>query len=460
MSGYKRATVTISEQEYRRLHQEDMKRRFGGHTKARKHSSKKSVDLTQSLRQMEDRQQQLEQALGTLNNDLIQSGAEAIQDVLEQNSLCFERLESVIQETRAGVGESFGLISQQLAQRLQDEGEHYRQGLQQLARRLDAYRHKEQAKEKLARQWLRRSVILSEFIQGQFDHERFRPGRLSKIMQRLDFAQDNLAGGSADASLQSSQQAFLDLSELHFELEQCILEWQAEHEQAQNALTEMLSEIRLNSHVTAFDLQGNALPEQVDLDYWTNGKYRLVLDQCKKFLTLLCEEQLSTEEMKQIRTDVLPVIAQYFDSVVYEARLNALNSQLRINIADRALQALECHGFQLRGAGYTGKDMRASFTVHLENADGSQVSIEVLPAQTKTQELANELIMISKHPHLKTEEEARLQWDELCRTFSQYQLNVSRPEIRSAAPAIQSEGEDVTLPNQQSLTSRSRSDVR
>jgi hypothetical protein len=104
-----------------------------------------------------------------------------------------------------------------------------------------------------------------------------------------------------------------------------------------------------------------------------------------------------------------------------------------MNIAEKALQALETHGFQLNEAGYTDRDMRGAFTAHLENADGSRVMIEVLPAQ-KEQELANELVVITNHPYLKTEHEARLQWQELCRTLNEYDLTVTRPEVRAAPP--------------------------
>lgn len=76
MSGYKRATVTISEQEYRRLHETDMRRRFRGHTKAKTRISGQAPDLANTLRQMENRQRQLEEAFGSLDQSFSQSEAE------------------------------------------------------------------------------------------------------------------------------------------------------------------------------------------------------------------------------------------------------------------------------------------------------------------------------------------------------------------------------------------------
>jgi hypothetical protein len=210
-------------------------------------------------------------------------------------------------------------------------------------------------------------------------------------------------------------------------------------------------------------LEGEELTEQVDLIYWSNGKYRELLDTSRRLLTLLSQERqsISTEELKRTYNEFLPLLREKFESILYEARLSALNSQLRMNIAERALQALETHGFRLNESGYTNQDMRAAFTANLENADGSRVMIEVLPTQTAQQKLTNELVVITNHPYLKTEHEARLQWQELCRTLNQYDLDVSRPEIRSTAPlTIADRVEDATPLNESRLPSKRHHHVR
>jgi hypothetical protein len=305
-------------------------------------------------------------------------------------------------------------------------------------------------------------VAFSEFIQGRFDHERFLPGKLFRILGSLKFAQNNLAQGFFESSLQTSQQASLQLSELHFELEQHLLEWQTEFERARSVVKESIAELEQTASVTALGLEGEVLPEQVDVAYWSNGKYRDLLDKCRQFSDLLTQEQesLSIEELRKANDEFLPIIRERFESIIYEARLNALNSQLRMNIAEQALQALEVHGFCLNEAGYVDKDMRAPFTAQLSNSDGSRVTIQVLPSDKTTQELANELVVVTKHPYLKTEQEARLQWEELCRTLNQYNLNVSRPEIRTTPPAIIERVGPLPIVNQEKVGSERQHNVR
>ena len=432
MSGYKRATVKISEEEYRRLHQADVERRFKTHSRTQEKTSRQVADLTHTLREMENRQQQLEHVLSTLDQDADWAGVEMLQDVLVQNARCYENLASIIDETNSNTEASFLFLSQRVTEQMQREREQYHYHLQTLAQRLDTYEQREESKAEAARQWLRQSVAYADFIQTQLDHERFLPGRLFNILGSLNFGQTNLAQGFYEASLQTLQQAFLNLRELHFELEQRTLEWQAEYEQARSAMTQFVAELEMNGSVNAFGLQGEELPEQVDLAYWSNGNYDDLLDKSRQLLVFLTQEgrSISTEELRQTHRQLLPVVRERFESIIYEARLNALNSQLRMNIAERALQALEIHGFKLNESGYRDKDMRAAFTASLENTEGSQVMIEVLPTQKAQQDLTNELVVVTKHPYLKTEHEARLQWQELCRTLNEYDLRVSRPQIR------------------------------
>lgn len=438
MSGYKRATVKISEEEYRRLHQADIERRFKTHSKAQEKASKQVASLGHTFREMETRQRQLEHTLSNLDREFEWIGSEILETVLVQSARYQDSLALVVEETISDTDASLALISQRFTEEMQREREQNHQKLQDLTQRLNAYDQREQSKVEAARQWLGQSAAFADFIQTHYEHERWVPGRLSQILGNLNFAQTNLAQGFYESSMQMSQQAFLQLSDLRLELEQRTLEWQAEYERARNTLTEFVNELEMNSSVNAFGLEGEELPEQVDLAYWTNGRFQELLVKSRQLMGILIHEpqSITVEELRQTYATLLPALREKFESLIYDARLGALNSQLRMNIAERALQALEIHGFRLNQSGYSNEDMRAAFTATLENADGSRVLIEVLPTQKPQQELTNELVVITKHTYLKTEHEARLQWQELCRTLNEFDLSVSRPEIRDTPPPL------------------------
>ena len=432
MSGYKHATVTISQEEYRRLHDANMNKKFKEHASLRAQNAEPTVDVRNMLLQMENRQRLLEKALSSTYQNFNSINEEIVQEILMQNALCYDSLASALQESSSTVHDSLFHLSERFGEDIQRERINFNENLQALVLQLDTENYKEYTKEETARQWLNRCELLADFIQDQFDHERFIPGQLNRVLRSLSYARSNLSEGFYESSLHASQQTYLELSDLHFELEQRIIQWQAEFERTIFSVREMVDELVSNAKINALGLQGEDLPYLVDLNYWTDGRYMQLLGHSQQLLDNLLQDQqsITEEDLTRIYCHVRPAIRESFESLIYEARINALNSQLRMNIAERALQALENHGFALGNAGYTNGDMRAPFTAQLKSADGSQVVIQVLPTENTAQELSNELVVITNHPTLKTEHEARLQWDELTQTLTQYHLNVSRPEIQ------------------------------
>src|SRR5687768_4572788 len=125
MSGHKRATVKISEEEYRRLHQADIERRFREHRKQGS-ASGQTADLTRALRDMEARQRQFEQALQGLDQDVDGIGADFVQEILAHNARYYESMATLIEEANTNSDASLAILSQHFSQELQREREQHR----------------------------------------------------------------------------------------------------------------------------------------------------------------------------------------------------------------------------------------------------------------------------------------------------------------------------------------------
>lgn len=446
MSGYKHATVTISQEEYRRLHEADMKKKFREFANLRSQNPDREREINALVQQLEERQRQLEQAIA-LNSQAQNSNRldqELMQDMLMRNAIAYQQIAGELEYTQLSTQDSIAMLSENFTRLLQQERFNYQSGLQEVLARQDAYLQNEYIKEEAARQWLERCTGLVDFIQHQYDHERFAPDRLNRILRNLNLGERNLSDGFHEASLQFAQQSFLDLSDLQFELEQSTFLWRTEFEKTYFSILSLFSEINSTDSVNALGLQGEELPNSVDLNYWTKGEYQQLLDHCRQYAEFMnrAQEKLSMGDIERILNQIIPMIRESFESIVYEARLRALNSQLRMNIAETALQALEHHGFKLDEAGYTDSDMRSEFNAHLNCIDGTQVSIQVVPTGRENEELTNELFVITTHPYLKTEHEARLRWEELHQALNQFNLNVSRPEVlQLPAPFSQGQSE-------------------
>lgn len=441
MSGYKHATVTISQEEYRRLYEADMTKRFKQFSRIKSQDASHNEVVLNLIDQLEERERQLQSALSTLGQNDTANDNHLLQELLNQNSLYYENMVANLRNTNFEFQDAMSSMTDDFARIMQVERESYNQSLQSLIYNQNINQNNEYLKAEAAQTWFNYCLTFVDFIQAQFDHERFTPGRLNRILRNLNIAENNLANDFCEACLQVSQQMYLELSDLNLELEELIFQWQALFEKTYASLNDIIFQMISNGKVKAVGLNGEELPDYVELDYWTNGRFLQLLDHSRQLLANMNQDQniLTSEDLDRIYYQILPVVRETFESLVYEARLNALNSQLRMNIAEKALQALENHGFCLDRSGYSDGDMRSQFNAHLACPDGSEVTINVMPTEKASQELSNELVVITKHPDLKTEHEARIQWEELSQTLAQYNLKVSRPEILTTPASFPSE---------------------
>ena len=431
MSGYKHATVTISQEEYRRLQDADIKKRLKEYSRTKTQDSGQNEVVLNLLHQLEERERQLQSTLGSIGHDTSGMDNRLLQDLLNQNSVYYENLITSLNSANLDIQDSLTSITADFYQAIQLERDTFNQNLQSLIVEQNYYQNNEYLKAEAAQQWFRGCLTMVDFIEVQFDHERFAPGRLNRVLRTLNLVENNLSNGFYESALQASQQMYLELSDLNFELENLVLQWQTLFESTYSAIKEIIFQMVSNGKVNAVGLKGEMLPNFVDLNYWTNGRFHQLLEHTRQLSTNLIQDQniISSEDLDRIYNQILPVIRESFESLVFEARVSALNSQLRMNIAEKALLALENHGFCLDRSGYENDDMRTQFNAHLACPDGSEVTINVLPNEITSEQLANDLVVITTHPYLKTEHEDRMQWEELSNVLRHYNLKVSQPEI-------------------------------
>jgi hypothetical protein len=431
MSGYKHATVTISQEEYRRLQATDVKKRLKGFTPVNAPENGNDEVVRNLIQQLEERERDLQLSLASQEHSPAQSDLGLLQEIVNQNTAYYENLISVFRSNEIDVQASINSLSNEFFQAMEFDRGLINQNLQSIVQEQSYYQENEYNKSIVAQQWLEGCFTLANFIQRQFDHERFSPSRFSHILRNLELAESNFSNGFFESSLQSSQQMYLELSDLNFELEQIFVQWQILFERTFVAVDEMIYQMVSNGKINAIGLQGEELPDLVDLNYWTKGRFHQLLEHTRQLSSNLVNDQniLTTEDLDRIYNQIIPVIRESFETMVYDARLSALNSQLRMNIAEKALIALENHGFFLDQSGYSDDDMRSQFNAHLACPDGSEVTINVLPNEKSAEELSNELIVVTSHPYLKTDHEAKLHWEELSQTLRHYNLIVGRPEV-------------------------------
>jgi hypothetical protein len=126
--------------------------------------------------------------------------------------------------------------------------------------------------------------------------------------------------------------------------------------------------------------------------------------------------------------------------------VNALNSQLRINIADLVVRALQDQGYALESSDYESADQRKTYDALLSNLDGSEVVVKVAPSGRDLGQNELHLQSIDREEH--TEHELQQRWLEVSRSLTHYGLDVGQV-VREDFPVYQANGR---VKNLQKLT--------
>jgi hypothetical protein len=425
MSGYKRATIKISEADYRRLHEADMKARFRvvpQHQTNRNHEDAETLRST--LLGFEQRQREFQQYIAGLSNDIGQVEIQTAQAMLNQQDRYQQELSMRLASFQEDTSAAMDVVSQDLSDQIEANQRRHLDELTNLTRRLDTLSGSVEHKAGIARNWLDSAIVLRKYIETHYDHNRFLPATFESLDFKMQQAMGNLQDGMPEAALIGAQEVYMECSQARLELERLASEWQVIYLDASELLDELLGILTKGKIVPALDTQGNELPIKVNLDHWSDHHYSSLTRQVRNLRSRLRieAESITTEELTELTRDIVPRLKEEFDDLVYEARLAVIYSQIRINIADITIQALERQGFMVSEHGFVENNMRKPYLISLQNIEGSQVMIRVNPILSA--EAANDLEIESHDNDIRTESELRSRSWEILRSLTQYGLRV------------------------------------
>jgi len=427
MSGHKHATVTISQDEYRRLHELDMDRRFNKKKKSEEGDSRYNA-LLEAYQQIEERQKEYENLVAEMNQEMAAIEAEQSSDILAFQSEYYQSLITTLQDlqeenigTQAAIRETTRYFEEVLQSERTKTQERYSALLEQIS----LIGQEQNLKEEQTREWLESCKQVASFIHNQYDHEKFFPKSYDRILQRLNMGIQNLNRGYVDSGLQFAQEAFLQFSELRVSLEEKTSEWQASYDILSSELHELFEQVSSNSVVPAIGVDGEDLNIEIDLDYWSNGKYSDLENRLKTLLPMLksFKQEINFDDLVKIATELIPTFKEYFNEIIFEARQNSINSQIKINVAYLAMKALEKHGFSLKQAQYENDDMRDAFSAQLCDPDGSNIILQITPNKVNN---SNNLVIDTIDDTIHTEDEYIRRWEEINHTLTEAGVEVGQ----------------------------------
>ena len=435
MSGHKRATVALNQDDFARLRQAEERLRtvekdYQDIQERVKHIH--TQELQQSFEQVQDRQLRFQQALSGVDDDL---------SAIEWNTS--QALLAHWGQVQQQVGQLSGQVFEDTAALVEASSQRLEAGLEQLSLQhqdqINTLQHSlrqlhrsRQAKEQLAGQSLASAQALFEALAATYS----LPPEAQVLALELDNAQANLANGFFEAALLGAQQSVLRLSDLRLRIEQ-------ELARRQRLLASVLAQARelyetglRSQQVTALDLDGNPLDFSVDLTFWSGGAYQAWLSRGQGLLRQL-EAQgqtLDLPDLERLLAQELPALQGSLQDLVYQARLNVIASQVRFNIAACIVQALQEQGFELSEASYDSADQRAAYQATVRAFDGSEVVVYVSPQPG--QAAATQIDLLSHDRELRTEHELRQRAREMAFSLQSFGLQVGKISAPVPEPAV------------------------
>jgi hypothetical protein len=207
------------------------------------------------------------------------------------------------------------------------------------------------------------------------------------------------------------------------------------YQAAFEAIDHLLDQACASRAIPAVDLDGCPLGYIIDTDYWAGGRLEQLIQRLSEIREQLCQpaETPGSDALYRLMEVELPEYRSSLEVVALDARINALNSQLRINIADLVVCALQEQGFSLEGFTYDQEDMRLGFGARLSNIEGNEVVLHVSPTGSQLGE--NELQIQSLDRQHRTEHELRRRWYEINRSLTAFGVAVGQVQQLDSTPA-------------------------
>lgn len=439
MSGHKRTTVSISEAEYRKLHEAEMKLRFmDKYLPEALEQTKQEADaaLQKAIEGIEARQQAFANQTNGFQNDLKALEWATNQAIIEQASSFTQSLQNTEGFLREGFQAELEQFSHQFKAEIAYEHAQNQAEFRWVRQQFATLEEDHQRKKELSLDWAQSAGLLDQFIQGNYPTALINPQRMQDLQNELRQVFLNLEQEVPEAALAMAQQTYFKYSRLRVELENKTLETELLYQNVYQNAERLLGWMDSLRQVPALDLEGNPTGHWVDVDYWSNGRLDALRLQLGDQLNVICtsEAQFDIKILKNLLEDQFPRWQKEVEDLVFEARLCVINSQIRINIAELIVRALQEQGFQLQDGAYRENDMRAGFEAFVQSLDGSEVLIRVEPFEDQSGSTDVHLISLDKE--LRTEQELTQRARELGETLQRYGLAVGGGKTNSYSPLI------------------------
>jgi hypothetical protein len=427
MSGHKRTTITLSQEEYRKLHEAEMRLRFmneGIPEIINQTRNEINQQLQTDIEDMHFRQTALIETLDQVNSEISNIEQNTSQVLIDQHLALQHGIAEVMGDYHVNTESALASMESQVKTQLGELLDRHNQEWEWITTELQHQSLGQEHKRNQAQEWIDTAFILEQFIIENYDHDRFTPGIVQHYATRLVQAQNNLAHDLPEAAITAAQEAYNNFSELRIELEKHLVEYRLLLSRIHLEAQKLHEIFRSSQVVPAIDLDGQPLPYNITVNYWSDGKLEHLEREFESVMQEMVEttQPVNTDELHQLVDDYFPCVEDKIADLVFIARMKVINAQLRMNIAEIVVSALSGQGYSLDSSFFLSGDERDAYQANLINYEGSQVVVKVDPIQAD--DAANELNLFTSDAQDKTSHELKQRALEIRRALMSSGLEV------------------------------------
>lgn len=351
MSGHKRTTVTISQEEYRRLYENEMLLKGLSHpeedTESTSFSQVSLEYLTEQMNQVLQRQENFirlgEQLRGHISEIELHT-ANQIRDfelkVLEEIQHTQKYSQQYIDQVQKQIEDIENLLVQNHIE--------FQNQLSILRNQNEIYSRDNQDKYFYAYDWLNDCIYLFNFVLQNYPESLPYIKELEFYQFQIEQAVQNLSSGFYDASLSISQNVYFPLSQLRIHLENEGIEKRKLIATYLDNLRELISFIDENKFITPVDIHGNFIDTVISVDEWTGNSLSHLEENIFSLVSELENKgtEYSLHQIREVIGNQIKEFTKDIPEILQKARINALNSHLNYLIANDVLLSLIEQGYK------------------------------------------------------------------------------------------------------------------
>ncbi len=470
MSGHKRETVTISQEEYRRMYEAERHAMYDTFTAPQLPSEERILqrehEFTSIFNAAEQRNQEYEHLIRNLQSELREVERHTQNQIKEKQTRLLEEME---QRTARVESDAQRWVNQR-TQQLENEFAQYRQSMEQqvqhnqhflgqqfqesLDKGLRQIResnaeyftrtdHRLRAVEQRlqrdglriqqiaesAQQWLNDGITMYDYLVSAFPQRSLENQELSELGQSLNQARNDMQTGFYESCLSTCRYVSSRLSMLRIRAENTEASVHHLMQQTLNSLDDLRQKANLCRHIQAIDVQGQPLDMALDVAEWAPQDYIEVANSIEAIeeQVRLNADHLNPEQLESILSNELPQLQSRILEMVDHVQHLSLNAQIRYNIAQMVVAAVVTQGYRVMQGSFEQEDFDKGYVLNARSADGGEliVRIDPIPGQVN----AHDLHIISQDQQLRTESELRQRAREINKSLKQFNLEISNKQV-------------------------------